>query len=329
LVRVGVVGFGKMGLLHASILSVLPFVELVAVCEKSLATRILCSKLLKGTKVVKSVKDLSALGLDAAYVTTPPGSHLTVAREVYHQQVARHVFVEKPLACSGDEARQLCAIAEHPGGVNMVGYNRRFVPTFEKAKEILDEGTLGELLYFESHAHSSDFFGIERRAGPRAATGGVLSDLGCHAIDLALWFFGTMEIESARIESVTNSDSEDAAEFRVRSGKGVDGVFSISWCKENYRLPEVELLIRGSKGEIRVSEDTLKLNLQERRSSIWHRPDLSDEASYLLGGTEYCREDEAFIKAILGERAGDPDFRMAASVDEMIEQVRMVATKND
>ena len=318
-----------MGLLHASILSVLPCVELVVICDKKLATRILSSKLLKRAKVARSMKELSTLGLDAVYVTTPATSHFAVARAVYLEQIAEHVFVEKPLASSGAEAAQLCAIAEEAGGVNMVGYNRRFVATFRKAKEILDEGTLGEPVYFESYAHSSDFFGTERNAAADAARGGVLSDLGCHAIDMALWFLGRLEIESARIESRGEFDSEDSAYFRVRSPRGFDGRFSISWCMENYRLPEIELLIRGSKGEFRVNEDTLRLNLNNGSSATWHRPDLDDEASYLLGGTEYFRQDEAFVRAILNGCTLEPNFRTAASVDQMIDQVRLVAPRND
>lgn len=329
MIRAGVIGLGKMGLLHASILSVLPCVELVAVCEKSLATRILAPKLLNRAKVVRGMKELSTLGLDAAYVTTPARSHFAVARAVYSEHIAKHVFVEKPLAWGSDEAMQLCAIAEEAGGVNMVGYNRRFVPTFTKAKEIIDEGILGEVVSFEARAHSSDFLGISRNVGPHAAIGGVLSDLGCHAIDLALWFLGKLEIVSARIESLSKSDSEDSVRFGVSSPKGFSGEFDISWCVEDYRLPEIELLIQGSRGEIRVNEDTLELNLKKGRSAIWHRPDLRDEASYLLGGTEYLREDEVFVRAILGECTGEPSFRTAACVDRMIDQVRSVASRND
>ena len=329
MIRVGVIGFGKMGLLHASILSVLPCVQLVAVCERNLPTRISASRLLNRVKVVRSMEELSLLGLDAAYVTTPASSHFAVAAAVYSKHIAKHVFVEKPLACSGDEATRLCSLAEDAGGVNMVGYNRRFIPIFVKAKEIVDDGILGEVGYFEARAHSSDFVGTSRNAGPPAAIGGVLSDLGCHAIDLALWFLGSLEIVSARTQSRSGSDSEDSAHFSVRSPGGFDGEFHISWCMEDYRLPEIALLVQGSKGEISVNEDTLKLNLNKGQSTIWHRPNLDDKASYLLGGTEYFREDEVFARAILGECAGEPDFRAAAVVDRMIDQVRLVASTGE
>ena len=70
-INVGVIGLGKMGLLHASILNFLPDVKLAALCEKSGVIRRFLKKVFKDVKVVDDVEKLSGLGLDAVYVTTP------------------------------------------------------------------------------------------------------------------------------------------------------------------------------------------------------------------------------------------------------------------
>lgn len=140
--KVAVVGFGKMGMLHAGILNVLPGVKLAAICEKSGLIRRFLKKAIKGVHVAECVEELSRLDLDAVYVTTPISSHLPVAKDLYESRAVTNIFVEKTLASNSDEARMLCELARKFGGINMVGYMRRFSVTFNKAKNLLDEGAL-------------------------------------------------------------------------------------------------------------------------------------------------------------------------------------------
>ena len=148
--RIGVVGLGKMGLLHASILNILPGVELAAVCEKGSFTRKLVKKVLNGIPVVGDVSEFSGLNLDAVFVTTSTLSHFSVAKTVYQKQIARHLFIEKPLTWNYVQSKELCELAARNGGVNMVGYLRRFMVTFMKAKELLNQGVIGEPVSFKS-----------------------------------------------------------------------------------------------------------------------------------------------------------------------------------
>ncbi|MEM2338375.1 MAG: Gfo/Idh/MocA family oxidoreductase, partial [Candidatus Bathyarchaeia archaeon] len=87
--RVAVVGFGKMGMLHAGILNVLPKVKLVAICEKNGLIRKFLKKAVKNVQVVDCVEKLSGLDLDAVYVTTPIASHFPVVKGLYEGGVAR------------------------------------------------------------------------------------------------------------------------------------------------------------------------------------------------------------------------------------------------
>ena len=155
-VRVAVVGLGKMGLLHASILSANPGVDLVAICEQNRLVRRFANKILKVPHIVGDVTDLEGLRLDAVYVTTPVSSHYGIIKTVYTEGIARNVFSEKPLASDYQEAAELCLLAQESGGVNMVGYHERHSVTFQKASAILNEGRLGDITSFESYARSSD-----------------------------------------------------------------------------------------------------------------------------------------------------------------------------
>ena len=326
--RVAVVGLGKMGLLHASILNVLPNAQLTALCDKSTLIRRFCKKMFDGVRIVDGVEKLSGLDLDVVYITTPIFSHSLVIKNVYLEGIARNVFVEKTLASSHDEAKELCEIAQRFGGINMVGYMKRFIVTFRKARDLLTQETLGKVISFEACGYSSDFFGSNRNSKACSSRGGVLGDSGCHVVDLALWFFGDLQVDSAKLESLTNGYSEDSAYFRVKSNALV-GEFNISWCMEKYRMPEFQLLIKGSKGIMRVNDDKLELKLHDGKSSTWHKHDLGDNVFFWLGAPEYVREDKYFVKSVLEGRNAEPSFHTASKVDYIIDQVRRRAGKNE
>src|SRR5215211_2376935 len=173
--NVAVVGMGKMGILHASILGGLRDVRVAAVCEKKRIVRRFAKKALPGVRVVENLSDLEGMGIDAVYVATLPGSHHAVVREIYSRNIARNVFVEKSLAVSHAQAAEMCRWAEDHGGVTMVGFQKRFGVTFMKAKEILDGGGVGDVKAFEAYAYSSDFVdGADTKQS--VSRGGVLRD---------------------------------------------------------------------------------------------------------------------------------------------------------
>ena len=323
--RVAVVGFGKMGILHAGILNVLPKVQLVAVCEKSGLIRRFMKNLFRNVSVVDDVDELSDLDLDAVYVTTPISSHFAVVKSIYNLEVASNVFVEKPLASNYDEAEELCDLALRLGGVNMVGYMRRFSATFRKAKDLLNQKVIGEPVSFSAYAYSSDFFGIDENSKVHTPKIGVLRDLGCHIIDLALWFFGDFKVNNAKIDSLIGGDSEDSAFFEVETEGGVSGKFDVSWCVDGYRMPEVGFTVEGSRGVLRVNDDKLELSLNGGERFRWFRHDLRDGVGFWLGAPEYYREDECFVEIVMRGGSVEPCFEAAAKVDRLISEVLVKA----
>ena len=322
--KVAVIGLGKMGLLHSCILGTFPNVEVAALCDKSLMLRRIAKKLFKDSiMVVDDVEKLSNLSLDCAYVTTPIPTHFPIVNALYSNNISSNVFVEKTLASSWVKANELCQLPEKTYGVNMVGYMKRFSTTFSKAKSLLAEHVVGELVSFKGSAYSSDFANCGQ-ATKAISRGGVLSDLGSHIIDLALWFFGEFEAENATIESLQDKYSEDAVNFKVK-GSSIVGEFDISWCKDNYRMPNFSLTITGSRGLLTVNDYNIVLQTSEGKQSIWYKPDLNDNVAFLLGEPEYYREDEHFIKSILNNTHADPNFKTASKVDYIIDKVKKEA----
>jgi predicted dehydrogenase len=325
--KVAVVGLGKMGLLHASILSTMPEVEILALCDKSSMLLRIAKSLFKGAKLVNDVSKLGDFDINSAYVTTPIPSHFGVISDLVSGGIVENVFVEKTLGSSWDTARALCDLARDSKGVNMVGYMKRFSVTFGKAKSLLAEEVLGKLVSFDAYALSSDFSNVKKGSRKSAVRGGVLRDLGSHVIDLAGWFFGDFEVGSASLESIVDEGSEDAANFEVVNSV-LNGRFRVSWCADKYRMPSFGLAIAGDKGTMKVDDYSLELNLSGGKATRWFRQDLGDSVAFLLGDPEYYREDDAFVKSVLSGGKAEPSFETASRTDRIIDQVKKEADSN-
>ena len=323
--RLAVVGLGKMGLLHASILSVMENVKVVGLCEKSLIIRKVAKKALKDVEIVDDITKLASLDLDAIFVTTPIPTHFSIGKTIFAEKIARNFFIEKTLAANFSEAEELCELAQYSGGTNMVGYHKRFSVTFGKARTLLEQKAIGETSSFTAYAYSSDFSDMDKKSKISGSRGGVLKDLGSHVVDLALWYFGNIKVERANLQSIIHSRSEDLAKFDVVCDDEVKGSFDVSWCKSEYRMPEFGLTILGTQGEIRVNDDEIELKLKDKEPTKWYRHDLNDCVGFLIGAPEYYREDEHFVRSALAGQPVESDFSNASIVDSLLEQVKMKA----
>jgi predicted dehydrogenase len=322
--KTAIVGLGKMGLLHTSILSTLPNVLIVAVCEKSELITKFAKKIFNKIHIVKDIKLLSDFDLDLIYVTTPIPSHFKIVEFVFSHDIARNVFVEKTLASSSIEASKLYQLARISGGINMVGYERRYAVTFNKAHELLHQGVIGNLTLFKAYAYSSDFIGLRDKEAAKASAsrGGLLRDLGAHVVDLALWYFGDLRVISSELKRRHNVAFEEAVKFNVWGVDGLEGCIEASWCMHGYRMPEVGLTIEGSKGVLHVSDDKVEFRNTAGSLVKWYRHDLKDNVEFLLGASEYYRESKHFIECVAKGSSPEPSFFTASRVEQIIDQVK-------
>ena len=145
--------------------------------------------------------------------------------------------------------------------------------------------------------------------------------MGSHVIDLALWFIGDFEVESASLKSVVDEEGEDSVDFKVKK-LGLEGTVHVSWCMEDYRMPNFGLSITGNAGTMKVNDYSLDLKLRNGDSYRWFKHDLNDHVNFLLGESEYYREDEAFVNSVLSDARVEPSFVTASKVDYIIDQVK-------
>ncbi len=335
-VNVGIVGFGKMGILHAGILNALPDCKVKAICETEPLVRKIASKALPQLRFYENPCDMATQeSLDAVYVTTPIPSHVSVVTELARSGKRLGVFIEKPLAGSTKEAQRIVEVASRFATADMIGFQKRFLPQFARAKELLDKGALGEVTSFHGYSYLASVFSKGRGWRFKKGEGGALLDLGPHLIDLVIWYFGKPSSVNAKESSIYSDEVEDYAEVSFEFDSGLSGRIEVSWSKEGYRLPEVSMEAVGSNGTLRVSDDALEFSIKEEipnvakaGRSFFARPEMAPGVEFLLGDPEYCLEDGQFLLAFKGENPSVPRLDDGLQVNKVIELAHASARRS-
>jgi UDP-N-acetylglucosamine 3-dehydrogenase len=217
-----IVGLGVMGSHHLRILASLPEVELVATVERDTDRR---DALLRSYSGVRGYGTLERLldehgELDFVCLAVPVGE-LPVCAGVA-LDAGLHVFVEKPMAPSEEQAREMIAVAAERELVLGVGYVERFNPAVVALKQKLDAGAIGRIL--QMHA---------RRLSPfpnRARMAGVALDLATHDIDI-MRHLSNSEVERVYAESIggPNEQADDLICAVMRFDSGTTGLLEVNW----------------------------------------------------------------------------------------------------
>jgi predicted dehydrogenase len=314
--RVVIVGFGKMGILHGALARATGLAEVVGIVEESAkVSKAVTNMFGHRVSVLRDTDGVQDLAPNAVYITTPIASHYDVIVDALEGAV-KGVFVEKTLSNDATKSRTLAERTAARGITSAVGYQKRFVATFSYLKKLLDDEILGDVEKIDAYAYSEDFLGFMHHAADSVAEfrGGVLRDLGSHAIDLVLWL---LECRNPRIVHAEFLGPYDEIRLAFLANK-TNVVVSTSRCKPGYRTPEVGLEITCSKGRIFASDDELEMQKGCQQQKI-RRVEFAERVHYLLASPEYYVENEAFLESVL--RRGDfrgANFEEASAVDEII-----------
>ena len=195
--------------------------------------------------------------LDAVVVSTPTFLHMDIAKLAVQNGV--DVFIEKPLSNHLDTAMKLRTLLIMNQRVCMVGYNLRYIPTFKKAKEIIESEQLGALSTVNAYAFISDVLKTEKgwRYNPALSGGGVVIDFTVHMLDMLCWYLGDVNDLTASTRKVFSLDVEDEASISLRFKSGCEAVVESSWSKEEYRKSFFMIEIEGQKGSMKVTDQSI------------------------------------------------------------------------
>jgi len=323
-VKVSIVGLGKMGLLHAGIVNSLPGATVTSVSEKDLFLSAAAKAILpKNVTVYRDVtKMISEEDPDAVFITTPIDTHVSIIDDLLKAKTDLSMFVEKPLAVSGDQARIACEAAKGSRGVHMVGFQKRFSPVFQKARELLKE-TVEEPIFFRGYCLSSDVLREGSAWRSKKGSGGVLLDSAPHLLDILIWFFGEPSSVMAVKKHVYSRAVEDYVHAILSFESGLQGHIDACWSVSNYRLPEFLLEIHGRKGILTVTDDFVKFATGKPTGGgrVYYRQSFHTLVPFLLTDPEYTLEDVAFLDAIRSRTKPEMNFVQAAKVNALIDRI--------
>jgi predicted dehydrogenase len=223
-VRVGLIGCGKVGTIHAAALRCLPEAEFVAACDAS-ADRAAAFAAKYG---VQPFADLSTMflegGVEAVVIGTPHPLHAEPAIRAAESGV--HVLVEKPMAATVADCDAMIAAARRTGVILGVISQRRFFPPVVRMKAAIDQGKIGKpslglFLQYSwrepSYYHSDPWRGKWDTEG-----GGVLVNQSPHQLDILLWLLGPAAEVSGYWANVNhpNVEVDDTAVASIRFASG-------------------------------------------------------------------------------------------------------------
>jgi predicted dehydrogenase len=329
MIRVGIVGLGKMGLSHHALFHAHPEVEVAGVCDSS---RYVLSVLGKYTDV-DTYSDyeemLERVSIDAVVIATPSKAHTGMVTSALERGL--HVFCEKPLTLGPEESESLAATAQERALATQVGYHNRFVATFREVKKLLDAGVIGDLHQVTGEAYGPVILKPQGRTwrSQRTEGGGCLYDYAAHVINLINWYCGMPSgVGGTALPSFFSRDTDDAALSTLYFDSGLTGQLTVNWSDESYRKMTTRITIRGSNGRIYADRQELQVYLRDADGApdgygkgwnVRYTTELTPPVWFYLRGEEYSEQVDAFVKrAAQGEVEGTNDFASAAMTDRTI-----------
>lgn len=275
--RVGIVGFGFIGKVHAYGYHVMPYyyeeasrvrAKVTRVCTGHAETAERAAALVGAEKACTDYREITETPeIDIVHICTPNRLH----REVLLSAIAhgKHIYCDKPLVATAEEADQVRRVLPGYRGIGQMTFQIRFFPAMLRARQLISEGFLGKPLEVRCvflHGGSADPQAPLKWKLSAAAGGGVIADLGSHVLDLVDTLVGPID----RVFSATHTafserpdprdptrslpvDAEDSVQALVRLQSGALGTLGATKLATGAE-DELRLEIHGTRGAIRYNQ---------------------------------------------------------------------------
>ena len=240
-VNVGVIGVGAMGENHVRVYHKMEEANLMGVSDVSERALKKIEKKYGAKGYTDYCELLANPEIEVVSVCVPTTFHHAVVMEAIRHK--KHVLVEKPIAFTLTEAEEMIAAAKDAGVILATGHVERFNPAVQKAKELIDDGVIGDIVS-----------AFAKRVGPlppRIKDVGVSIDLAIHDLDIMNYLFEEeiTQVYGTMNSSFDDSEFEDHAEIMVSFDNESTGIIEVNWLTP-YKRRELELT--GTAGIISV-----------------------------------------------------------------------------
>lgn len=269
IIGVGVIGWGFMGKTHTQALRNIALfypgidfqIKLRCICSRRLEKAEEAARLAGFESYTDDYRELLARkDIDVVSICTPNDQHEAMA--IAAIQAGKHVYIDKPLAVTSQSAGRIAAAAATANVFTQMVFNNRFTPAVLRAKQLVDEGRIGEVLTFSARYLHSGSIDPNRPIGwKQQMQGGVLLDLGSHALDLLTWMIGYPQKVFCKMRTLyadrptkdggrEQALSEDHVAMLLEMPNGAVGSVEASKIATGAN-DELTLEIRGEKGALK------------------------------------------------------------------------------
>lgn len=334
--KVAVVGVGKMGLSHLSTLRAHPLVELVAICDQPGFILDVLGKYTGLRTYGDYAEMLEVEPLDAIVIATPTTSHFGLVETALRKRI--HTFCEKPLTLSSVESSRLAQQASEAGLVTQVGYHNRFVGSFREVNRLLQDQTIGPVSHILAEAYGPVVLRDKGRTwrSKRSSGGGCLYDYAAHPIDLLQWYLGDpVGVSGSRLNSIFSADTDDEVYSTFDYANGKTAHLSVNWSDEAHRKMTTKISIWGKFGRIIADRQECRVFLGGSAQppagygpgwNVKYTTELTESVWFYLRGEEYSAEIDHFLTQVdhaIHGRGISPinDFASASKIDHIIEHI--------
>ena len=325
-VRIGIIGMGRMGITHYSIINTHP-------SDTSTMITDMLRKYIPTLKTYADYKDLlNAKDIDGVIVCTPSSLHYPVCKLAGENGIA--VFCEKPFTTSPDLANELADMFEAKGLVNQVGYVNRYNQVFNRIKEYIDNDVIGKVRFVNGGFYSATVTKPQTAKGWRSKRengGGVTYEMGAHIFDVLNYLLGCQErVMGSAMTSMFSTTVEDICSANVLYKDGIIASVNVNWSDITYRKPMMKLEIDGEKGKIMADFYGMKVFLREKNEQFnlaegWTsmpRNLIPVNTKFYVRGAHFSDQLYDFADAIKEGRASKGcSFRKAAETQELIHSI--------
>ncbi len=303
-IKIGAIGLGRLGLQHVkNIAFKIPNAELTAICDMN-EEKLL--KIQKDWSIPHGYRDFDEMiknkELDAVVITSPSALHTRQIAKAL--EAGLHVFSEKPLGTTVEECKIAEAAVEKYGDkIFMLGFMRRYDPSYAYAKKKIDKGEIGRPILFRGYSQDPES-AIEGAIAYAGHSGGQFIDMAVHDIDLARWMMGS-EPKSifaiggcyAHPEFGKYKDGDNVSALMQLENDAMVFLFAGRTAPHGYN---VETEIIGTKGILRIANVPQK-NLVEILDEYGVRKECSEDFIERFEQA-YIEELNEFIDCILTGR---------------------------
>lgn len=367
--NVGFIGFGFIGKVHAHGYVNLPFhydlpadrFHLTHVCTSRQETAEAGRQLIGAEVATTDWREIAENDdIDIVHIASPNHLHLEPLLAAMASQ--KHIYCDKPLVNTMEEAEQVRAALPDYQGTSQMTFQSRFFPATIRARQLVEEGFLGDILEFHSvfyHSGSANPKAPLKWKLSGAAGGGVIADLGAHVLDLMQWLMGDFTELSAASHiaydqrpsvddpnQLVTVDAEDSATVMARLENGALGSLAFTKLATGTE-DELRFEIFGNRGALRFNlMDPHHLEIYDVSAASspvggrrgWTRVDTGQRFPEPANGFpspktsigwmrahDHCLAN--FLNDVLAGRPGSPNLSQGIKVQELLHSCRVSAAE--